>query len=92
MSARRTCRLPQRGRLLGPEAIIGYSTHTAAQIEAAVAEPVTYIAIGPVFGTATKDTGYEPVGLEAGARGGAHRWRDRPSSLSEVSRWRQRRT
>jgi thiamine-phosphate pyrophosphorylase len=51
-------------RLLGPNAVIGYSTHTAAQIEAAVREPVTYIAIGPVFGTATKDTGYEPVGLE----------------------------
>jgi thiamine-phosphate pyrophosphorylase len=29
---------------------------------------VTYIAIGPVFGTATKDTGYDPVGLEAVAR------------------------
>ena len=51
-------------RLLGPGAIIGYSTHTAAQIEAAVDEAVTYIAIGPVFGTATKDTGYEPVGLD----------------------------
>jgi thiamine-phosphate pyrophosphorylase len=51
-------------RLLGPNAVIGYSTHTSAQIEAAVHEPVTYIAIGPVFGTATKDTGYEPVGLE----------------------------
>jgi thiamine-phosphate pyrophosphorylase len=51
-------------RVLGPNAVIGYSTHTAAQIEAAIDEPVTYIAIGPVFGTATKDTGYEPVGLE----------------------------
>ena len=50
-------------RLLGPEAVIGYSTHTVAQIEAAVREPVTYIAIGPVFGTATKATGYQPVGL-----------------------------
>jgi thiamine-phosphate pyrophosphorylase len=26
-------------------------------------EPVSYIAIGPVFGTGTKDTGYAPVGL-----------------------------
>lgn len=51
-------------RLLGPEAVIGSSTHTIPQIEAAVREPVTYIAIGPVFGTATKDTGYEAVGLE----------------------------
>jgi thiamine-phosphate pyrophosphorylase len=30
----------------------------------AVGEPVTYIAVGPVFGTRTKDTGYEAVGLE----------------------------
>ena len=51
-------------QLLGADAVIGYSTHTAAQIEAAVREPVTYIAIGPVFGTATKDTGYKPVGLD----------------------------
>jgi thiamine-phosphate pyrophosphorylase len=51
-------------RLLGPNSVIGYSTHTPAQIEAAVHEPVTYIAIGPVFGTATKATGYEPVGLD----------------------------
>ena len=51
-------------RLLGPDAVIGFSTHTVPQIEAAVREPVTYIAIGPVFGTATKATGYEAVGLE----------------------------
>jgi thiamine-phosphate pyrophosphorylase len=51
-------------RLLGTDAIVGYSTHTVPQIETAVREPVTYIAIGPVFGTATKETGYGPVGLE----------------------------
>ena len=50
-------------RLLGPGAIVGYSTHTVAQVEAAATEPVTYIAVGPVFGTHTKATGYEPVGL-----------------------------
>lgn len=51
-------------QLLGPDAIVGYSTHTLAQIEAAVAEPVSYIAVGPVFGTRTKATGYDAVGLE----------------------------
>ncbi len=51
-------------QILGPGAIVGYSTHTTAQIEAASIEPVTYIAIGPVFGTKTKATGYEPIGLE----------------------------
>ena len=51
-------------QLLRPGAIVGYSTHTAAQLEMASTEPVTYLAIGPVFGTRTKATGYEPVGLE----------------------------
>jgi thiamine-phosphate pyrophosphorylase len=32
-------------------------------VEAASIEPVSYIAIGPVFGTRTKATGYEPIGL-----------------------------
>ena len=50
-------------RLLGDRAIVGYSTHTTAQIEAAVQEPISYLAIGPVFGTRTKDTGYDAVGL-----------------------------
>jgi len=50
-------------RLLGPDRYVGYSTHTTAQVDAASIEPVTYIAIGPVFGTRTKATGYEPIGL-----------------------------
>jgi thiamine-phosphate pyrophosphorylase len=49
--------------LLGPAAVVGFSTHTTGQIENASAEPVSYIAIGPVFGTRTKDTGYTAVGL-----------------------------
>jgi thiamine-phosphate pyrophosphorylase len=49
---------------LGPEAIIGYSTHSVAQFESALRESVTYVAVGPVFGTQTKDTGYDAVGLE----------------------------
>jgi thiamine-phosphate pyrophosphorylase len=50
--------------LLGADAIVGYSTHTTAQIEAALTQPISYVAVGPVFGTATKDTGYRAVGLE----------------------------
>ena len=49
--------------ILGDRAIVGYSTHTTAQIEAAAREPISYLAIGPVFGTRTKDTGYAAVGL-----------------------------
>jgi thiamine-phosphate pyrophosphorylase len=51
-----------RGQL-GSDAVIGYSTHAMAQVEAALREPVSYVAVGPVFGTATKDTGYTAVGL-----------------------------
>jgi thiamine-phosphate pyrophosphorylase len=47
----------------GSAAIVGLSTHTSEQIAAAVREPVSYIAIGPVFGTGTKETGYTAVGL-----------------------------
>jgi thiamine-phosphate pyrophosphorylase len=49
---------------LGPGAIVGFSTHTIEQIEAAAREPLTYIAVGPVFGTTTKATGYGAVGLD----------------------------
>jgi len=50
--------------LVGPSAMVGLSTHTIEQIERAVAEPITYVAVGPVFGTTTKDTGYNRIGLE----------------------------
>jgi thiamine-phosphate pyrophosphorylase len=51
-------------RLVGPDSIVGLSTHTTEQLERAVDAPVGYVAIGPVFGTRTKDTGYDAVGLE----------------------------
>ena len=54
--------------ILGDQAIVGLSTHTAEQIERAASEPVSYVAIGPVFGSATKATGYDAVGLEMVAR------------------------
>jgi len=49
---------------LGPDAVVGFSTHSIPQIEAALLEPVSYVAVGPVFGTSTKDTGYGAVGLD----------------------------
>ena len=51
-------------RLVGPNRIVGFSTHTVPQIEAATREPISYLAVGPVFGTKTKDTVYSSVGLE----------------------------
>jgi thiamine-phosphate pyrophosphorylase len=50
-------------RVVGPGRIVGVSTHTTAQLDAAVREPVDYVAIGPVFGTASKATGYDAIGL-----------------------------
>ena len=49
---------------LGPAAVVGFSTHSIEQIDAALAEPISYLAVGPVFGTSTKDTGYTAVGLD----------------------------
>lgn len=49
---------------LGPDAVVGFSTHTVTQVEAALGEPISYIAVGPVFGTSTKETGYTAVGLD----------------------------
>ena len=51
-------------RLLGRGALVGISTHTPEQIEAALLEPISYIAVGPVFTTWTKATGETEVGLE----------------------------
>jgi thiamine-phosphate pyrophosphorylase len=50
--------------LLGAGAIVGLSTHTEAQIEAALGQALSYLAVGPVFGTSTKATGYDRVGLD----------------------------
>ena len=61
--------------VVGAQMIVGLSTHTAAQIDAAVSQPIDYVAVGPVFGTTTKATGYEAIGLdlvrEAAARAAA---------------------
>jgi len=58
-------------RVIGEHAVLGLSTHTTAQFESAVREPVTYVAIGPVFGTTTKATGYDAVGLDLVRRASA---------------------
>jgi thiamine-phosphate pyrophosphorylase len=58
--------------VVGPDAVVGLSTHTVEQWEAASREPVSYIAVGPVFGTITKSTGYDPVGLGHVRRLAAH--------------------
>lgn len=51
-------------RLLGAGRVLGFSTHSAAQMEAASGEPVDYLALGPVFATASKDKPDPALGIE----------------------------
>ena len=51
-------------RLLGDDAIIGFSTHNVEQARLAAQLPVDYVAIGPIFPTSTKESAYLPVGLQ----------------------------
>ena len=55
--------VPEVRRLVGPGMIIGLSTHSPAQAEAAVAVGADYIGVGPIFATATKEDVCGPVGL-----------------------------
>lgn len=41
-------------RILGPEALVGLSTHSSAELDASASEPVDYISVGPVVPTPTK--------------------------------------
>jgi thiamine-phosphate pyrophosphorylase len=55
-------------RLVGADAMLGYSTHNAAQLAAGDNEPVSYLAIGPIFATASKDNPDPVLGLSGLAR------------------------
>jgi thiamine-phosphate pyrophosphorylase len=48
--------------LLGPDAIVGLSTHSEEQIGAADARPIDYMSVGPIWETPTK-AGRPAVGL-----------------------------
>lgn len=55
---------PRVRRLMGQNAIIGFSTHDLDQVEAALSLPVDYIAFGPIYATRTKAQADPAVGLE----------------------------
>ncbi len=57
--------------LLGPDAIIGLSTHSPEQIAAADERPVDHISVGPIWETPTK-AGRPAVGLELVSHAAAH--------------------
>lgn len=52
-------------KILGDNAIIGFSTHTLEQVREALPLPVDYIAYGPIFDTKTKQNPDATVGLSA---------------------------
>jgi thiamine-phosphate pyrophosphorylase len=50
-------------RIVGPDAIVGLSTHSPEQIRGAAEAPVDYISVGPIWETPTK-AGRQATGLE----------------------------
>lgn len=55
---------PLEARRIVGRRLLGFSTHNATQIEAAASEPIDYVALGPIFDTASKDKPDPVVGLE----------------------------
>ena len=55
---------PEAVRAILPHGTIGLSTHDDRQIDAGLASDADYIAVGPIYQTGTKDTGYSARGLD----------------------------
>jgi thiamine-phosphate pyrophosphorylase len=53
----------QAREVLGPDAIVGLSTHSEQQIAASAERPVDYVSVGPIWETPTKE-GRPAVGLD----------------------------
>src|SRR5262249_55328952 len=51
-------------RIVGSDAFVGYSSHNVTQLGAAGGEPVDYVALGPVFATASKGNPDPVVGVQ----------------------------
>jgi|SRR5580704_684894 thiamine-phosphate pyrophosphorylase len=51
-------------RVIGDAAILGFSTHSPAQMLTASGEPVDYVAFGPMFPTVSKERPDPTVGIE----------------------------
>ncbi|MGN6276339.1 MAG: thiamine phosphate synthase [Solirubrobacterales bacterium] len=61
----------QAREVLGPDAIVGLSTHSEEQIAASAERPVDYISVGPIWETPTKE-GRPAVGLGLIAHAAQH--------------------
>ncbi|MBV9211528.1 MAG: thiamine phosphate synthase, partial [Acidobacteria bacterium] len=55
-------------KILGREAVIGYSTHNVEQAIEAARLPIDYLAVGPIYATSTKENPDPVVGLEGLSR------------------------
>ena len=53
---------------LGPDRLLGLSTHDPEEVAAARSQPVDHIGLGPCFPTQSKDLAYTPGGTELVAR------------------------
>jgi thiamine-phosphate pyrophosphorylase len=51
-------------KVVGAATLIGFSTHNERQLRAAAAEPANYLALGPIFGTASKQNPDPVVGID----------------------------
>jgi thiamine-phosphate pyrophosphorylase len=51
-------------RLIGPGRVLGFSTHNQEQLVRAIVEPADYLAVGPIFATASKSNPDPVVGVE----------------------------
>ena len=63
-------------KVLGPNAVVGLSTHSETELDGAMHEPVDYVAVGAVFQTSIKGPAHPTVGLDfvrhAAALGARH--------------------
>lgn len=49
--------------IVGPDCIIGLSTHTKLQALEATKQPVDYIGVGPIYPTTSKRSEWKPLGI-----------------------------
>ncbi len=56
--------VPEVRKLMGPDKIIGLSTHNPDQARQAIKLGADYIGVGPIFATQTKEDVCAPVGYE----------------------------
>jgi thiamine-phosphate diphosphorylase len=55
---------PEVARAVLGRGVLGVSTHSAQQVDDALLTSTDYIAVGPVYATDSKATGYSPCGLD----------------------------